>query len=61
MMNKIARLFILIFLPVQMLAQIDTMALKTPEGVAEKMLEFISFEKDEVKDSVFTDCTKNIH
>jgi len=26
------------------------MALKTPEGVAEKMLEFISFEKDEVKD-----------
>lgn len=31
-------------------AQIDTMALKTPEGVAAKMLEFISFEKDEVKD-----------
>lgn len=26
------------------------MALKTPEGVAAKMLEFISFEKDEVKD-----------
>jgi len=31
-------------------AQIDTIALKTPEGVAAKMLEFISFEKDEVKD-----------
>lgn len=29
--------------------QIDTMALKTPEGVAEKMLEFISFKKGEVK------------
>lgn len=26
------------------------MAIKTPEGVAAKMLEFISFEKDEVKD-----------
>lgn len=31
-------------------AQIDSTALKTPEGVAAKMLEFISFEKDEVKD-----------
>ena len=31
-------------------AQIDTMALKTPEGVAAKMLEFISFEKGEEKD-----------
>ncbi len=31
-------------------SQIDTMALKTPEGICEKMLEFISFEKDEVKD-----------
>jgi len=50
MTNTITRLLILIFFPVQMLAQIDTMVLKTPEGVAEKMLEFISFEKDEVKD-----------
>ena len=31
-------------------AQVDTSALKTPEGVAAKMLEFISFEKDEVKE-----------
>lgn len=30
-------------------AQIDTMALKTPEGVCAKMLEFISFEKNEIK------------
>jgi len=31
-------------------AQVDTLALKTPEGITAKMLEFISFEKDEVKD-----------
>lgn len=28
----------------------DTLALKTPEGICEKMLEFISFEKGEEKD-----------
>lgn len=31
-------------------SQIDSAALKTPEGVAAQMLKFISFEKDEVKD-----------
>jgi len=51
-MNVISKLLILTFLPLQLLAQIDSTAFKTPEGVAEKMLEFISFEKDEVKDSL---------
>jgi len=39
-----------LIIPTLAITQIDTMALKTPEGIAAKMLEFISFEKDEVKD-----------
>jgi len=49
-MVKIFKLLMLMFIPLQILAQTDSTAFKTPEGVAEKMLEFISFEKDEVKD-----------
>lgn len=48
---KFISLFILSFCFLQNNnAQMDTMALKTPEGVAAKMLEFISFEKGEEKD-----------
>jgi len=49
MINKYL-LFLLFVIPSQLFSQIDTMALKTPEGITAKMLEFISFEKDEVKD-----------
>ena len=49
-MKKISILFICVIVCFTSNAQIDTMALKTPEGIAAKMLEFISFEKDEVKD-----------
>jgi len=49
-MNKASKLLLLMLLPLQLLAQMDSTALKTPEGVAAKFLEFISFEKDEVKD-----------
>lgn len=49
-MKTLSILLILISLSFHSKAQIDTMALKTPEGVCAKMLEFISFEKDEVKD-----------
>jgi len=49
-MNRVIRLLILILLPIHVIAQIDSTAFKTPEDVAQKMLEFISFEKDEVKD-----------
>lgn len=41
--------FLLLMNYANLFCQIDTMALKTPEGVAKKMLEFISFKKDEVK------------
>jgi len=49
-MKKLFPLVILLLFTSSSIAQIDTMALKTPEGVAAKMLEFISFEKGEVKD-----------
>jgi len=49
-MKKISPFFITLLFSIPAFAQIDTMALKTPEGVCAKMLEFISFEKDEVKD-----------
>lgn len=42
--------FSLLAIPCFAMAQVDTMALKTPEGVAAKMLEFISCEKGEEKD-----------
>jgi len=51
MINNIAySLIVFLFFSQTVTSQIDTMALKTPEGVCAKMLEFISFEKDEVKD-----------
>lgn len=40
--------FSMITLPIS--GQIDTMSLKSPEGICAKMLKFISFEKDEEKD-----------
>lgn len=49
-MKNIVLLTLLTSISCSLKAQIDTMALKTPEGVCAKMLEFISFEKDEVKD-----------
>lgn len=49
-MHKIICFLFVVLAPLQIFAQVDTMALKTPEGVTQKMLEFISFEKDEVKD-----------
>lgn len=49
-MIKYYFLLIVCMLPFQVFAQTDTMALKTPEGITEKMLEFISFEKGEEKD-----------
>lgn len=50
MTNKLTCLLFTLLTAFYSTAQIDTMAFKTPEGVAEKFLEFISFEKDEVKD-----------
>jgi len=49
MAKQLILLLILAF-PFTICSQIDTMALKTPEGVAAKMLEFINFEKGEEKD-----------
>ena len=49
-MKKMFILFVSISICITSKAQIDTMALKTPEGICAKMLEFISFEKDEIKD-----------
>lgn len=43
-------LILTIFVLNQGHTQIDTLALKSPEGIAAKMLEFISFDKGEVKD-----------
>ncbi len=49
-MKKLPIIIALISIAFSLTAQVDTMALKTPEGVCAKMLEFISFEKDEEKD-----------
>ena len=49
-MKRLFPIFIFLILSTPSIAQIDSTALKTPEGVAAKMLEFISFEKGEVKD-----------
>lgn len=45
-------LFITVFISVtfSLIAQVDTTAVKTPEGICAAMLAFISFEKNEVKD-----------
>ena len=48
-MKKILALVLFLSLAFTSIGQIDTMALKTPEGICAKMLEFISFEKDEIK------------
>ncbi len=48
--NRIAIIIVTLLFPLIGMAQIDTMALKTPEGICAKMLEFISFEKGESKD-----------
>ena len=50
MIKKTLPLFAMLLLTIAATAQIDTMALKTPAGICAKMLEFISFEKGEVKD-----------
>jgi len=49
-MTKYFYLIFAFLVPLQLFSQIDTMALKTPEGITAKMLEFISFEKGETKD-----------
>ena len=49
-MTKYIYLIFTFIIPLQSFSQVDTTALKTPEGVAAKMLEFISFEKGETKD-----------
>ena len=43
-------LLLLLLVPASAFAQIDTTSIKTIKGITDKMLEFISFEKDEVKD-----------
>ncbi len=49
-MTKCFYIIFSLLIPIQLFSQIDTMALKTPEGITAKMLEFISFEKGETKD-----------
>ncbi len=49
-MLKNTLLVITIVMPFQIFSQVDSIALTTPEGITAKMLEFISFEKGEVKD-----------
>lgn len=49
-MKYLAFLSIILFSIGLNASQLDSTAFKTPESVAAKMLEFISFDKDEVKD-----------
>ena len=49
-MIKKSLILLVLFSPILSIAQSDTTSLKTIKGITDKMLEFISFEKDEVKD-----------
>lgn len=49
-MIKILILSISFLVPFHAFSQVDSIAVKTPEGITAKMLEFISFDKGEVKD-----------
>jgi len=49
-MIKILILTISFLIPGLAISQVDSIAVKTPEGITAKMLDFISFDKGEVKD-----------